>query len=213
MEGKITALEIQKRDKERVNIFIDGEFAFGLNLLDAAILKKGQLLTPEEIATLKAKDNRVQAYEQAVKFLSYRIRSSAEIRDYLKQKKYNQDAVEEVIERLQQMNYLNDLEFARLWVKNREAFHPRGASALRYELRQKGIASDLIDEALSEFDAVESAYRAAQKKARSLRGKNRETMRQQLGGFLQRRGYSYDTVSNVLQRIFDELEIPDDNEE
>lgn len=213
MEGKITAIEIQQRDQERVNIYLDGAFAFGLNRLDAAHLKKGQILSAEEIALLQAKDTHVKAYEQAVKFLSYRIRSSSEIRDYLRQKKYEESVVEEVLARLQTMNYLNDLEFARTWVRNREEFHPRGASALRYELRQKGISSDIIEDVLATFDASESAYRAAQKKVRSLRGKNRDTLRQQVGGFLMRRGYNYDTVKDVLEKLFDELGIPDDIEE
>ncbi|KAB2904598.1 MAG: RecX family transcriptional regulator [Anaerolineae bacterium] len=211
MDGTITALEVQKRDRERVNVYIDGQFAFGLDALEASALKTGQTLTPQEIAALKAKDAAATAYKQALGFLSYRIRSSSELRDYLRRKRYDDTLIEEVIGRLTELNYLNDLEFARTWVRNREEFHPRGASALRYELRQKGISSEIIDEALAEFDPFESAYHAAQKKARSLRGKSREALRQQIGGNLMRRGYDYTTVNSVLERLIDELEA--DNEE
>ncbi|MBZ0307177.1 MAG: RecX family transcriptional regulator [Anaerolineae bacterium] len=211
MGGKITALDVQKRDKKRVNVYLNGEFAFGLNTLDAALLKVGQQLSAEEVAALQARDTAATAYDQALRYLSYRIRSSTELRDYLHQKGYHDTLITEVIERLTELNYLNDLEFARAWVRNREEFHPRGASALRFELRQKGLSSEIVEEVLAEFDPFESAYRAAQKKARSLRGKNRETFRQQVGGFLMRRGFGYDTVNSVLQKLIDELEA--DNEE
>jgi regulatory protein len=206
MAGTVTALEVQKRNKERVNVYIDDEFAFGLNLLDAASLKKGQALTEAQINALKSRDDVAQALDTAVRFLAARPRSITEIRRRLAKKDIEEAVVEEVIDRLMTLNYVDDLEFARFWVRNREDFNPRGPMALRYELRQKGLADSIIDQVLAELDPEDSAYRAAQKKFRSLRGKEPDEQRTKVGAFLNRRGFSYDVVRTVLDRIVQEQE-------
>lgn len=206
MSGKITSMEVQQRNKARVNIYIDNEFAFGLNLMDAASLYKGQALSDAQIAALKAKDEVSKMMDRALRFLAHRPRSITEVRRHLQKQEPPTSAIDEVIERLEALNYVNDLEFARYWMRNREEFNPRGERALRYELRQKGIADSIIQEVTADMDAEDSAYRAAQKKIRSLRGKDRDTIWKKLGGFLSRRGFDYDVVRSVVDRVIDELE-------
>ncbi|HRF95643.1 MAG TPA: RecX family transcriptional regulator, partial [Aggregatilineales bacterium] len=162
----ITALEVQKRNKERVNVYLDGEFAFGLTLIEAAKLKKGQVLTDAQITDLRSDDEVNKAYDHAVFFLGYRPRSTAEVRKNLVDKAYSDEAIEASIEKLVAQGYLDDEAFARYWVTNRSEFKPRGARALRSELRQKGIADAVISLVLEEQDAHDDAYRAAQTKAR-----------------------------------------------
>lgn len=205
MTGTITALELQKRNKERVNVYLDGEFAFGLNVLDAARLHKGQVLTDPEIHALKARDEIVQAYDRAVAFLSYRPRSIAEVRQNLVEKKIDDAVIEAVIARLREQGYVDDAAFARFWINNRQEFKPSGVRALRFELRQKGIASEIIDEALAEIDVAEAAYRAAKDKARRLRGNDKRTFRQKVGSLLARRGFDYDTARTVTDRLIEEF--------
>ena len=84
----ITALEVQKRNKERVNVYLDDEFAFGLNMMEAAKLRKGQTLTAEEIKVLTDEDAINQAVNRAIDFLSYRPRSTEEVRRNLIKKIY-----------------------------------------------------------------------------------------------------------------------------
>jgi regulatory protein len=153
---------------------------------------------------LKSKDAAAQAMDSALRFLAARPRSIVEIRRRLAQKDIEEAVVDEVIERLTALNYVDDLEFARFWVRNREEFNPRGTMALRYELRQKGLADSIIDEALAELDPNDSAYRAAQKKLRSLRGKEPEEQRNKLGAFLSRRGFSFEVARSVVDRIIAE---------
>jgi len=129
MAGTITALEVQRNNKERVNVYLDGEFAFGLTMLDAARLRKGQQLTDAEIAALKSTDSLQQAYERAVRFLGQRPRSTAEVRHNLTDKEVDASVVEEVIARLEGQGYLDDAAFARYWITNRQQFRPRGARA------------------------------------------------------------------------------------
>lgn len=202
----ITRLERQQKHKERVNVYLDGEFAFGLNELDAVALRKGQVLTEEEITQLRDQDAVVKAFEQAVRYLSYRPRSRQEVQQYLTGKTIPPDTQERVIARLEAAGYVDDRAFTRFWIENRTQFQPRGPHALRYELRQKGIAPTLIEELLREtVDVDEAAYQAASAQGRRLRGLTRHEYRQKLGAFLQRRGFAYSTASQIIRRLIDEL--------
>jgi regulatory protein len=204
MSGTVTALEVQKKNKERVSVYLDGEFAFGLSLTEAARLRKGQTLSDAEIAAFKAGDTIASAYERAVRFLGYRPRSTAEIRKHLADKETTTDVIETVIARLEEQGYLNDQDFARLWVKERAMSHPLGARALRFELKQKGIASDVIDLVLADLDTSEDAYRAAQSTARRFSALDDRTFRNKVGAFLTRRGFDYDVTRSVIERLLEE---------
>jgi len=212
MPATITALEVQKHDKERVSVFLEGEYAFSLTLIEAARLHKGQTLSDEEIAVLRANDSIERAVDQAVRFLSYRPRSSSEIRDNLTQKQYPPEAVEAALERLTRLGYVDDLAFARYWVSNRDEFRPKGPLALRQELREKGIPGNLCDQVLAEVDFADAAYRAAQRAIKRLSGLDQATFRQKVYEFLARRGFRADTIRDVSGRLLEELEIPPDDE-
>jgi regulatory protein len=201
----VTALEVQKRDKERVNVYLDGEFAFGLPIIEAAHLHQGQSLSEDEIATLRALDTTDRAFGQAVRLLARRPYSTAEIRRYLDSKDVPAVAIDEVMAKLEHLGYVDDQAFAAFWVESRERSHPRGPQALRYELRQKGISNAIIDAVLGDLDTHDSAYRAAQERIRRLRGQSPEQFRARLGAFLVQRGYPYDSVQVVIEQVIDEL--------
>jgi len=200
----ITALEVQKRDKERVNVFLDNEYAFSLALIHAAPLRKGQTLSDQEINQLKTQDQLQRAIDQAARFLSYRPRSSNEVRDNLK-KRFDEATIDMAIQKLAELNYLDDHAFARYWVENRDTFKPRSTSALRYELRQKGLEQSVIDEALDDYDNTQSAYRAAQAKARRFRALTVAEFRNKMSSYLQRRGFNYGTIREALAQLEDDL--------
>jgi regulatory protein len=206
MTGTVTALEVQRKNKERVNVYLDGEFAFGLAMIEAARLRKGQVLTDAEIAVLRSADGAQQAYERAVRFLGQRPRSMAEVRKNLTDKEVDAAVIDEVIARLESQGYLDDTAFARYWVANRQQFRPRGARALRFELREKGVPTPVIEEVLTETDTSEAAYQAALDKARRFRGLDKRAFREKLGAFLSRRGFDYTTVREVTDRLITEFE-------
>ena len=206
MGRTITALEVQKRDQERVNVYLDGEFAFGLPILDAARLRKGQVLSEEEITALRTLDDVTRAFDRAVTLLARRPYSTAEIRRYLESKEIAPPVIEEALANLIRLGYLDDRAFVQYWIENRERFRPRGPRALQFELRQKGIPEDIIESALAEMDAYDSAYRAAQERVRRLRGVDQEDFRQKVGSFLVRRGFGYDIVREVVDNLIRELE-------
>lgn len=201
MAGKITALRFQKRNQNRVNVYLDDRFAFGLAAIEAAHLQVGQTLSDEEIALLQSRDKSERAYERALNFLSYRPRSEAEVRRNLRQAAVDEVAIEAVIERLVRAGLLDDLEFARYWVENRVQFNPRGARALRYELGQKGVAASAIAEALEGFDEQASARAVAETRARRLVHLAPRDFHRKLRGYMARRGFSYSVIEPLIAEM------------
>lgn len=213
MGHKITALQAQQRNQDRVNVFLDGVYAFSLDNMTAARLRPGQVLTDLEITQLQETGAVAKAYEQAVRFLGTRPRSIEEVRRKLVENDYSSLIIETVLTRLESQGFVNDVEFARYWVRNRGEFNPRGPSALRAELRAKGVANEIIDEALGDLDTTDSALEAARQKARSLRGLDQRTFRQKLGSYLVRRGFDYDTARAATDALLEELDKDDTTEE
>lgn len=201
----ITALKVQKRNKERVNLYLDGEFAFGLPLMEAAELRCGQCLTEAEIEALIHEGEIQTAFHRALRFLSYRPRSAEEIRRYLVKKELPDSVVAAVIDRLQHRGYVDDRAFARFWIENRNAFKPMAPRALRYELRQKGVDADVFQTLVEELDVEDAAYRAAVKQIWRYRGKTPQEFKRKLGAMLQRRGFYEDVIQTVILRLQAEL--------
>jgi regulatory protein len=212
MLRKITALRLQKKNQQRVNVFLDGKYAFGLQAAVAAPLKVGQMLSPEETDQLQGRDAAEVAYDRALNFLSYRPRSRAEIEAYLKRRKVQSVTIQTVLDRLVGAGLLDDEAFAQYWVENREHFRPRGARSLRYELRRKGVPDAVIDQAIEDIDETESAYRAARERARRFRQVDYQVFRRRLGGFLQRRGFDYSVVKETVDRLWRELQVSTEEE-
>ncbi len=205
MAPKITAITAQKRHPQRVNIYIDGEFAFGLARVVAAWLQIGQELTPEDIARLREADAQELAYQRVLRYLSYRDRSETEIRRYLQKHNTAPHHIEAVLTRLRELGLVNDAKFATAWVENRNTFRPRGRRALRAELHQKGLPEDAIAQALEDLDEAQLAYQAAKKRLRRYCNLPWPTFRQRLGAYLARRGFPYDVITATLARVWQEI--------
>jgi len=202
---KITALQVQKRNPNRVNVHLDGEYAFSLARIVAAWLQVGQTLDEEKLSQLQADDARERAMQQAMLFLSYRARSEQEIRQNLSKHEIPDAVIEETLERLRQSGLANDKNFANAWVENRNTFRPRGRRALTLELRQKGIDDSIIESVLEDLDEDVLAYEAGQKKASKLRVQEWSEFRKKLSDFLARRGFSYSVIAPIVSRLWSEL--------
>ncbi len=210
MAGTITSLQYQKRAADRVNVYLDGRYAFALPDLVAAGLRIGQFLSDVEIAKLAAADTQQKAYDRAVRFLSFRPRSVAEVRQHLARAEagYGAELIEAVIARLSAQGYLDDAEFARFWVDNRQRFRPKGAPVLRQELRQRGLEGDAIEAALTGVDALAAAQQAARPRAERLAAlaqADPPAFRRKLTDFLLRRGFGYDVAEEVVEALYQEL--------
>lgn len=208
---KITGLSVQKKNPNRVNIYLDGEFAFGVARITAAWLKNGDELSDEKIASLLAADTREWAYQQALLYLSYRVRSEKEVQQNLQKHEMPEAVIEETLERLRKAGLVNDNEFAQTWVENRSTFRPRSRRALAMELRQKGLDDETVHSAISGVDEDALAYEAAQKRLGRLKGLEWNDFRKKLSEFLARRGFPYSVISPIVTRIWSETHT-DDNQ-
>lgn len=205
----VTSLEVHQRDKDRVKLFLDDEYALDLPLIEAARISPGQTLTDSDLAELAGVASTQCAFDQAVRFLSYRPRSTEEVRRYLIKKNVPDSLVADVLERLRRLDYVDDLAFARFWISNRDRFKPMGLRALRFELRQKGIDDQLIDALLADIDEEEAAYRAAQARISRYRGNTSQSFGRRLRAMLRRRGFGEYVINEVILRITAEIEAQD----
>jgi regulatory protein len=202
---KVTALKQQARNKSRVNIYLDGEYALGVAKILAARLTVGQSLDDAAVERLKQADEVEVAYERALHFLGPRPRSEAEIRRRLATAKVPEPAVAAVLERLRGAGLVDDKAFASYWVENRSTFRPRSKRLLAMELRLKGLSAEELKAALAEVDDPSSAYVVAKQRAGRLRELEWVEFKQKLGAFLARRGFDYDTIEPVVARVWKEL--------
>ena len=200
---------VQKKSPNRVNIHLDGEFAFGLARIVAAWLKVGQELSEEKIKQLLAADAKERAYQQAMLFLSYRARSESEIRRNLRKHEIPDAVIDQTVERLRQDGLANDTEFASAWVENRTIFRPRSRRMMALELRQKGLDEEAIQSAMENVDDEASAYEAARKRAARFKNLEWNDFRKKLSEFLARRGFSYSVIAPVVIRIWNEAHTDD----
>lgn len=205
---KITDIIPQKKN-DRVNIYIDGKFAFGLS---EELQFKYDLFVDKEV-TQDYIDNVLKTEEQnkviysTLNFLSYRQRSEKEIYSKLISKGYKEEYVLKAIEYCKERNYIDDKLFAENYIKDKTNLNKYGSIRIRYDLIAKGIDKDIIDEVLDlDFDdEYIRAYELAAKRVKSYRNDDKNAIYRKLGGFLHRKGYSYDIVSKVLQKILEEL--------
>lgn len=206
----ITSLSYQKRQKDRVNVFLDGEFAFGLAESVAMRLKVGQQLSFAEIEALQKDDDVQKAKKIAVNLIARRPRSIFEIKRHLAKKGYDEPTRELVAEQLEGVDLLNDVSFANYWVEQREAFRPRSKRALRQELMQKGVDRDIIDAAVANIEEESSAHRLAQKRADRWAYLVEDEFKGKLSQYLQRQGFPYDIVRMTTNEIWQSLEREED---
>lgn len=206
---RVTALKVQSRNKARVNVYLDGQFAFGLAKIEAARLRVGQELDEAAMARVRKADEVEQAYERALKLLATRPRSEAEVRRRLREHEVAESVVEEVLVRLRRAGLADDGAFANYWVENRAEFRPRSKRALLAELKRKGVVGDALKEALVGVNDAEAAYQVAAQRARRLRTLPRLEFRRKLGQFLARRGFDYETIEPILERVWTEMQAGD----
>ncbi len=207
---RITALQPQANNPDRVNVFVDEHFLLGANALIVLRLglRIGQELLPVQLEELQREEALQQAIDRAMNYLSFRPRSREEVRLYLRRKETPLELIDAVLERLQQLDLINDRAFAEFWVGTREKFSPRGTRLLKNELRMKGVERTIADEMLDDQQDEERAMRAGRKKALTLIRLARmdyATFSQRLGSFLQRRGFSYEVTKRSVKMLWEEL--------
>ncbi|MCK5146971.1 RecX family transcriptional regulator [bacterium] len=209
MENKqtvITRIEAQKKRRDRVNIYLDGEFAFGLSheVLVRFDIARGDQITPGRLAEIQAAEAVQSTKAKALALIGYRLRSIEEIRKRLTEKDFPGAAIDQAVEDLIRVGLLNDRQYAEAFIRTRMIQRPSGERLLRQELRQKGVGEADIDAALdstlAELNIHDIVSELAAKRSRQLPA-DKLKARKRLSDFLLRRGFSWDVVKPVVDEI------------
>ena len=202
----ITSLRKQKRNPNRVNVYLDEHFALGLSTIIASQLKIGQLINEDELAELHSLDEVESAFQQALGFIDYRPRSIQEVQKKLVKKGHDTTIVNIVLSRLIEKNFLDDMDFALRWVESRNATKPRSKFALQHELRQKGISDQTIKLVLENIDDLEMARKAGKLKAHHLSHYEHKLFVKKLSSHLAYRGFGFGIIREVCDEIWNSIE-------
>jgi regulatory protein len=206
MAGRITLISVQKRNQNRLNVEINGNFALGLDRMIAAWLRTGQYLSDEEIASLKKRDSDEVLYQSAVHLISYKSRTKTELMERLIEKGYSQDQVQIVLDRLEESHLIDDRGYAERWVEDRSVLHPRSHRLMATEMRRKGIASEIALEALEGIKEDSAlALEAGRKSLRRWQGLNEQDFKKKCADFLARRGFNYSVIRSILPDLWASL--------
>jgi len=151
-------------------------------------------------------ENKNQAIKFAIKLLSIRKRSVFEMKNRLKRKEFESNIIDEVVKELIEYKYLNDAEFAEAYINDRINFNPRGSFLIKKELREKGIAENIVDQKIKELfpeeKEMELARKAAEKKIETLnKGLEENKIYQKVGSYLQAKGYTSWIIRETLEDI------------
>ncbi|HXF99178.1 MAG TPA: RecX family transcriptional regulator [Bacteroidota bacterium] len=206
---RITRIEPQQHDPTRRNIYIDGEYALGVSAetLLRFGLRTGDELTSERLQALQAAENAAAAKRHALRLLSRRPRSEKEIRDALRTQEFSQNEIETALRDLRSAGLLDDERFARSYIRDHVRLRPKGPVAVRQKLLLLGISKDIIDRSLEEeFPhavqeqvAYDLAVAFVDKSSRART--TPQVLRQKLAAILSRRGFTWDVISTVVNKV------------
>lgn len=206
MSKIITQIAVQKKRKNRCSIFLDDEFSFGLDqeIVLHFGLKKGDVLTDQQIEEILLNEEKKRAKDRALNFLFYRNRSEKEIRTKLKDVGYDEIIIEWVISELKRLKFLDDQRFAQSYAQTQMITRPMGEYFLKRELKKKGIDSELIEQTIKkvyeEKDQLSVAIELAQQRKKRYKNIDEKKAKKRVSDFLLRRGFDWDVVSEVMEQ-------------
>lgn len=200
----ITKISVQKKDRKRYNVYLDEEFYCGL--YDDTILKfglaRGDEISEKNINEIVNFDEYIYGKKLAFDYLSYRIRTTAEIKKKLKDKKISEESIGKVIAHLNELKLLNDEEFAKQLVSEKIKRKPVGRRVLKQKLFEKGISremsEDVLEKAFEEVDEKELALESLNKYYPKIQELERNDKRKKAFDHLVRRGFDFDVIKEVV---------------
>jgi regulatory protein len=202
MEKTITNLETQKNNPNRVNVYLDDEFAFGISRFVGIYLKKGEKVNDAFLTNLLVEETREKALQRALYFINYHPRTVHEVREKLDDLGFENDVVENVLNELIEKRYLNDREFAENWVSSRSHSKPRSHKMLEYELKRKSIPETAIQAALETApDDEVLAIQLGRKYLRRFDNFDENEFSKKMTGVLNRRAFPFLIIKNAISEL------------
>ncbi|WP_025730241.1 recombination regulator RecX [Atopobacter phocae] len=209
--NKITSIQQQKKDKERFNIYIDGTFRFGVStetLIKFGLLK-GNHLSDEQLEEIESYETIERAYHKSLRYLSRRLRTEKEVEHYLMKEEVEERAIAQVMARLIKTGYLNDLEYAKSFVRTELVTASKGPGMIKQKLREKKVSPAFIEEALLLYeldDQVEIGWHLAEKYQRRLNKQSLREAKQKVTEHLMTKGFASAIITIIQERLnWDEL--------
>lgn len=198
----ITSIKPQKK-KERLNIYLDGKFAFGIDLENFVKfgLKLERELTEKEVEDVVKNAEFQKTLDKLLRFATLRPRSEKEIKDYFRRKKVHESLYPKLFDRLNRLELTDDEKFAKWWVEQRQAFRPKPKRVLEGELRMKGIQKEVIDKVLGEevVDEEKMAKDLLEKKMYKWKNLEGYELRQKMSQYLIQKGFGWEIVEKVVK--------------
>lgn len=199
---KITKIEVQKNHNDRVSIFVDDEY-YASMFLDTAVkygIKKDCDIDEEDFKKYLVESEQNLAFNKAFNYMNTALKTSKQMRDYLKKKGYDESTIGNVIDKLKEYNYINDRAFAESYVNTYKTKY--GKNMLKTKLMEKGVAKNIIDDVLDNYETNEMVIdKLLAKKV----GKNQLTHEfvTKCIRFLSSRGFSFDEINSAIKRYKD----------
>jgi len=144
-------------------------------------------------------------YNKALRFLSFRPRSEKEVADNLKRRKAPVAIVERVVNKLKEQNFINDLEFAKWWIEQRNNFKPRSIRFIKFELKQKGIGNNTIETLEFLENDLEKAKKLVERKISKIQNLPKDKVYQKLQSLLAGKGFNFETTKEVIDEIYKKI--------
>ena len=213
MSSDICVLQIERRPRQR---------RLSIRLSDGRVLcltpdvaarfhiTPGRTLTPDNLEAIAAAQAREDALSAALRLVASRPRSEKEMRQALARRRVPAALIGEMLSRLRELGLLDDRAFANSFVESRDQSRPRSRRLMAQELRQKGVSREIASESTTGIDDADAAYRAAQRRAGAMATLRYPNFERRLGGFLLRRGFSYQTTRATVRRLWQERRDGDD---
>lgn len=215
MKSIITSIEVQKKNKDRVNIFINNEFSFACSneLIYSHGLKKGLQVEPKSLEEVVKADEYIKGKTAALRYIERAMKTKKQVEDMLYKKEMSEETVSRVIEFLKNYSFIDDKRYAESFIKQK--LKESGKNKIKYDLLKKGIDEELIKELLDKVSSEDEstvALTLAEKKVRIL-GKSERDKGKLLGKvtkYLLSKGYTYDLINQVVNKVA--LTIAEDKE-
>lgn len=202
MDKIITALETQKRNPDRLNVYLDNVFAFGISKFVAAWLSVGQRISEEKLQELTKRNEYEKAYQTALSYIGYKDRTKFEVKTRLEKAGFPSEFIQKTISELEDKEYINDLRFAQHWVEIRSETKPRGRYLLSLELKKKGVVESIIKDVLTNIpDEEDLAREFGEKYMRKLSDVDRKVFVKKMTGALMRKGFSYSVTKEIIGNL------------
>lgn len=204
--GKITSIEVQKRNANRVNVYVDEVFTFACDaeLIYKQGIQKDAVIDVESIKEIVKEDEFIKCKNSALRTVEKTYKTEKELKDKLLGRGFEEDTIRKAIDFLKEYNLLNDEKYAEMYIKDR--LRTQGRNKIKYALIRKGISEEILLDKLSnvdEEDENDTAFKLAEKKYNILKKKESDKYKlsQKLFRFLLSKGYDYNCCNSVVRRL------------